>query len=76
MPRRTSRVTSRLPEVLAERGITWGELGRRALLPPRLVRALRARHANPPLAVAERVAGALGAPIEDVWSLARGEGTP
>jgi hypothetical protein len=69
MARRTPRVTSRLPDLLARRNITWGELGRRALLPPRHVRALRTPHANPPLAVAERVAQALGAPIEDVWAL-------
>jgi hypothetical protein len=67
------RVTSRLPELLAGRDITWGELGRRTLLAPRLVRALRAPHANPPLAVAERVAEALGTPIEDVWTLLSGK---
>jgi len=69
MARRDPRVANRLPAFLARHDLTWGELGRRALLRPRHVQALRAPHANPPLAVAERVAEALGAPIEDLWAL-------
>jgi len=70
VPRRTPRVTNRLPDVLAGRGLTWGEVGRRALVPARHLRALRAPHANPPLALAERVAAALGTTIEELWTLA------
>jgi hypothetical protein len=70
MPRhRTSpTVTNRLPALLRQRGMTWGEFGRRTLLPRRLIVRLRTPHANPRLAVAERVATALGLPIEEIWS--------
>jgi hypothetical protein len=49
--------------------MSWGELARRTLLPVRRVARLRASAANPRLAVAERVAAALGVPIERLWSL-------
>ena len=71
MSRRTPRVTNRLPDLLAGRALTWGELGRRALVPARHLRTLRDPHANPPLALAERVAAALGASIEELWTLVR-----
>ncbi len=64
------RVTNRLPAVLAAAGVSWSELVRRTLLPPRLVRRLRVPDANPRLAVAERVAGAVGVPVEAIWRLA------
>jgi Cro/C1-type helix-turn-helix DNA-binding protein len=71
MPSRPApAVVNRLPVVLHRRGVTWGELSRRTLLPMRLVTRLRAAGANPRLAVAERVAAALGVPIERLWSLA------
>jgi hypothetical protein len=70
MAKAERRVTNRLPAVLATTGVSWSELGRRTLLPPRLVRRLRAPDANPRLAVAERVAGALGVPVETIWRLA------
>jgi hypothetical protein len=53
--------------------MTWGELARRTLLPPRLLARLRAPDANPRLAVAERVAAALGVRVEDLWALRRAE---
>jgi transcriptional regulator with XRE-family HTH domain len=68
--RRAPTVRNRLAALLRQRGITWGELGRRTLLPPRLVARLRSPAANPRLAVAERVAAALGVPIERLWRLA------
>ena len=49
-------MTNRLPDVLGRRGMSWGRLARRTLLPARLVARPRAPHANPRLAVAERVA--------------------
>jgi hypothetical protein len=49
--------------------MTWGDLARRTLLAGALVRRLRAAGANPRLAVAERVAAALGVPVEAVWAL-------
>lgn len=64
-------VTNRLPEHLRRRGMTFGELGRRTLLPPRLVARLRLPTANPRLAVAELVAAALDVAIEDLWGLRR-----
>jgi hypothetical protein len=51
--------------------MTFGELGRRTLLPPRLVARLRLPTANPRLAVAELVAAALDVAIEDLWGLRR-----
>jgi hypothetical protein len=62
-------VTNRLPGVLVRRGIGWGELSRRTLLPPALLARLRAPGANPRLAVAERVAAALDVPVEEIFSL-------
>ena len=67
-------VVSRLPVLLGRRGMSWGELGRRTLLPPRLIARLRAPDANPRLAVAERVAISLGVPVETVWRLCRRQG--
>ena len=64
-------VRNRLPAVLDRRGVTWSELARRTLLPARLVARLRQPGANPRLAVAERVAAALGVRVEDLWALAR-----
>jgi DNA-binding phage protein len=69
MPRhRTPVVRNHLPALLRRRGMTWGEFGRRTLLPRRQLVRLRAPHANPRLAVAERVATALGVAIEEIWS--------
>lgn len=70
MPRhRTSlTVTNRLPALLRQRGMTWGEFGRRTMLPRRLLVRLRAPHANPRLATAERVAAALDLSVEEIWS--------
>lgn len=65
-----ARLVNRLPTVLSRRGMSWGELGRRTLLPARLVTRLRAPDANPRLAVAERVAAALDVPVERLWTLA------
>jgi len=72
MPARPApAVLNRLPRVLARRGTSWGELARRTMLPPPLLGRLRTRDANPRLAVAERVAAALGVPIEALWTLPR-----
>lgn len=71
MRRHRTRVVNHLPALLEERGLTWGELARRTLLPARLLTRLRAPGANPRLAVAERVAGALEKRVEDVWQLLR-----
>jgi hypothetical protein len=60
---------NRLPQVLRQHGVSWGELGRRSLLPAGHLLRLRAETANPRLAVAERVAGALGVPVEAIWHL-------
>ena len=65
------RVTNRLPQVLGRADMPWGELARRTLLSPRLLARLRRPDANPSLAVAARVAGALGVPVEGLWSLPR-----
>jgi transcriptional regulator with XRE-family HTH domain len=62
-------VTSSLPRLLRQRGITWTELGRRTLLSRGHLGRLHARDANPRLAVAERVAAALDVPVESVWRL-------
>jgi hypothetical protein len=72
MSRRPVRIVNRLPAVLARRAMSWGELTRRTLLPARLLARLRAPDANPRLAVAERVAAALGLPVEEIWTLAPG----
>ena len=69
VPRPSHAVESRLDVLLAARGIPWSELGRRTLLPPRQVTRLRAPGANPRLAVAERVAAALGVTVEEAWQL-------
>jgi hypothetical protein len=66
-----TRIVNRLPSVLAECGVSWAELSRRTLLPGRLLARLRDPGANPRLAVAERVAGALDVPVEAVWLLRR-----
>jgi len=60
-------VVNRLPILLGRYGMSWGELERRTLLPPRLLARLRAPGANPRLVVAERIAAALGVPVEAVW---------
>ncbi|MFN8543954.1 MAG: hypothetical protein U0807_07105 [Candidatus Binatia bacterium] len=65
-------VRNRLPAVLAACGMGWGDLGRRARLAPGVVRRLQTTHANPRLAVAERVAAALDLPVEALWTLRRG----
>ena len=64
------RVVNRLPALLSARGLTWGDLARRTLLPARVLARLRAAGANPRLVVAERVAAALDVAVEDVWQLA------
>ena len=69
MSERPSVVTNHLPAFLERQGISWGELARRTLLPPRLVARLRAPHANPCLTIAERVAAALAVPVERLWSV-------
>ena len=63
-------VISRLPGLLRRRGITWTELGRRTRLTRAQLARLGDRHANPRLAVADRVAAALGMPVESIWRLA------
>jgi transcriptional regulator with XRE-family HTH domain len=63
-------VTNRLSLLLRQRDITWTELARRSLLSRGQLTRLRARDANPRLAVAERVATALDVPVEAVWQLA------
>jgi transcriptional regulator with XRE-family HTH domain len=63
-------VVNRLPEVLRSRGLSWGELSRRTFLSPRLIERLRRPSANPRLIVAERVARAIGVPLEQLWELA------
>jgi len=63
-------VVNHLPALLRRRGVSWGELGRRTLLPARLIARLRAPGVNPRLAVAERVAAALDVPVERLWRLA------
>jgi predicted transcriptional regulator len=63
-----------LPALLRQRGITWGELARRTLVPAARLRRLGAAHANPRLGIAERVAAALDLPLEAVWTLGRRRG--
>ena len=65
----TIRVVNGLPALLARRGLSWGELARRTLLPAPLIARLRAPGANPRLAVAERVAAAVGASVEELWTV-------
>ncbi len=65
-----TRVISRLPRLLRQRGMTWTELGRRTQLTRTQLARLGGRHANPRLAVADRVADALGLPVEAIWRLA------
>jgi lambda repressor-like predicted transcriptional regulator len=69
--RRSPAVVNHLPDILRRRGVSWGQLARRTLLPSRLLARLRDAHANPRLAVAERVALALGVPVETIWRLRR-----
>jgi len=64
-------VVNRLPALLRHRSISWGELARRTLLPPRLLARLHASAANPQLGVAYRVAAALGVSVEHIWTLGR-----
>ena len=64
-------MVNHLALLLRRRGLTWGELARRTLLPARLLGRLRAPGANPRLAVAERVAAVLGVPVERLWTLRR-----
>ena len=70
MTMRAPVVVNRVPRMLARRGIAWGELARRTLLPGAIIARLRAPDANPRLVVAERVAAALGVPVETLWTLA------
>ena len=65
--RRPAHVVNQLPAVLRRLGVSWGELSRRTLLPLPLLARLRVPNANPRLAIAERVAGALGVPVERLW---------
>ncbi len=67
--RPTPPLVNQVPRLLARRGMTWGELARRTLLPASVVARLRAADTNPRLAVAERVAAALGVPVEELWTL-------
>jgi len=74
MPRRCPpAVANSLPATLERLGISWGEVGRRTLLPPRLLARLRSPAANPRLVVAERVADALALPVDGLWILRRRE---
>lgn len=70
MTTRPAAVVNLVPRLLARQGIPWGELARRTLLPAPVVARLRAADANPRLVVAERVAAALGVPVEALWKLA------
>ncbi len=62
-------VVNQLPAELRRRGMSWGELSRRTLLPARLLARLRAPGVNPRLVVAERIAAALDLPVERLWKL-------
>ena len=68
------RVVNGLPALLARRGMSWGELARRTLLPPRLLARLRGPAANPRLVIAERVAAAVGASVEELWTVSPARG--
>jgi hypothetical protein len=74
MPRSGAVLHNRLPGLLRQRGLTWGELARRTLLPAARLRRLGAAQANPRLGVAQRVAAALDLPLEAVWTLGRRRG--
>jgi transcriptional regulator with XRE-family HTH domain len=63
------RVHNRLTSVLARLDVPLGELARRTMLPPRVVARLRSPRADPPLAVAARVARALDVRVETIFSL-------
>jgi len=75
MTTRAPVVVNQVPSALSRRGIPWGELARRTLLPGAMIARLRAPGANPRLVVAERVAAALGVPVETLWTLAARRGT-
>ena len=62
-------MVNHLPRLLRQRGMTWTDLARRTLLSRGHVDRLRAPRANPRLEVADRVATALGVPVEAVWQL-------
>ena len=62
-------VVNHLPRVLRHRGMSWGELSRRTLIPQRLLARLRAPGGNPRLVIAERIAAALDLPVERLWKL-------
>lgn len=62
-------VANRLPGLLRRRGITWTELGRRTRLSRSQLARLSDPRANPRLVVADRVAAALGLPVESIWRL-------
>lgn len=66
-PRR--RVRNLLPGALAKRGVSFGELARRARLSVPVVARLRATHSNPSLDVVERLAAALDRPVEALFRL-------
>jgi DNA-binding phage protein len=65
------RVVSVLPQLLAARAISWGELARRTGLPGSRLRRLRSRDTNPRITVALRVADSLGVTVEAIWRLLR-----
>jgi hypothetical protein len=62
-------VVNHLPDLLRRRGMSWGELSRRTLIPQRLLARLRAPGGNPRLVIAERIAAALELPVERLWKL-------
>jgi hypothetical protein len=62
-------VMNHLPDVLRRRGMSWGELSRRTLIPQRLLARLRGPGGNPRLVIAERIAAALELPVERLWKL-------
>jgi DNA-binding phage protein len=49
--------------------MSWTELGRRAQLSRAQLARLGDRYGNPRLVVADRVAAALGVPVESIWRL-------
>ena len=62
-------VHNRLAAVLVRLDVPLGELARRTMLPARVLARLRSPHANPPLAVAQRVARALDIRVEMIFRL-------